>query len=223
MSSTDDAYSDLGGGAPQAPEPPPLPRDRYGKIDKAEPEDEDYPRDWTPEQRVKASWEKLQAFRDRLEHDDALANPASLLTSRPASAETRAKAMQEFQLSFGDLDDDDPDEALLHVNPLLVRCPYCRAVAGSHCTKAGMPGQPHEILTAIAGHPARIEAAAVAAGYTKDEVAAIVTAAQKRSVKRERSKWTERDKAKVPPEPRPPDPEPGPSDYSAEPDPEPQP
>jgi hypothetical protein len=199
-----------------------LPRDRYGKVDKSEPDDEEYPRDWTPEQRLKATWEKLQAFRDGKERDDALANPGSLLTTPPASAATRAKAMQDFQLSFGDLDDDDPDEALLHVNPLLVRCPYCRAVAGSHCTKAGMPGQPRELLTAIAGHPARIEAAAVAAGYSEAEVQAIVTAAQKRSVKRERSKWSERDNAKPPPEPRAPDPEPEPPDYSAEPDPEPQ-
>jgi hypothetical protein len=191
---SDDAYSDLGGGTAQAPPTAPLPRDRYGKIDKSAPDDEDYPADWTPEQRVKASWAKLQAYRDQEERDDALRYPGTLLTAPPASDETRAKALQDFQLSFGGLDDDEPDEALLHVNPLLVRCPFCKASVGEHCTVSGMPGRPRDNLAAISGHPSRIEAAAVAAGYGAADspaVVAIVAAAAKRSVKRQRAKWSE--------------------------------
>jgi hypothetical protein len=175
--------------------------DRFNKIDKSVPDDEDYPADWTPEQRLKATWEKLQARRDQSEYEEAINRPGSLLIKPPASDEARAAAIQTFansQLSFDDVEDRG---SLPYVNPLLVVCPFCNAVRGAPCTKSGMPGKPRENLEAIAGHPARIEAAARAAGHDEPTVQAILTAAQKRSVNRQRAKWTERDKAKPPPEP----------------------
>jgi hypothetical protein len=165
--------------------------DRYNRIDKSEPDEPDYPSDWTSEQRVKASWAKLQARRDQSEYEDAIRRPGALLIKPPASDEARAKAIQQFvnrQMSF---DDVDADDALPYVNPLLVRCSYCKAAVGAPCLRPGMPGQPPEPMTAIAGHPSRIEAAARAAGHPEPVVDAIVAAAAKRSVKRQRAKWSE--------------------------------
>ena len=209
MNSTEDAYSDLGGGT--APSPP-VHRDRHGMIDKSAPDDEEYPREWTPEQRVKSTWAKMQARRDQQEHDDALRYPSSLLTEPPASEETRARALQDFsnsQLSFADVDDDAPDEALLHINALLVPCPFCRSSVGEPCTKPGMPGRERDKLTDIPGHPARIVAAALAKGFSQEEADAFVLGATMRQTKRVRASWGARDVPPPPPEPRhqPPPPE----------------
>jgi hypothetical protein len=39
-------------------------RDRYGEIDKSAPDEDDYPSEWTSEQRVAAYWEKIRARRN---------------------------------------------------------------------------------------------------------------------------------------------------------------
>ena len=176
-------------------------RDRYSYVDKSEPDDEDgYPADWTTEQRLKAYWAKIQAYRDQAEYEQAVAHPGSLLIKPPASAEARAKAITVFanrnQLAFDDA--DATDDAVPHVNPLLVGCPYCKSGVGDRCTKAGMPGQPREKLTSIAGHPARIERAARQAGHPESVVAQIVAVATYRQARAQRSQWTDQDQPIVP-------------------------
>jgi hypothetical protein len=54
----DDAWHDLGGNTPTPR------RDRYGHIDNSS-EDIDYPREWTPQQRVAAYWEMVDAKHGR--------------------------------------------------------------------------------------------------------------------------------------------------------------
>ena len=187
-----DAYSDLGGGAAQPPPAPPVRRDRHGMIDKAAPDDEEYPREWTPEQRVKASWAKIQARRDQQEYEQATNFPNTLLKEPPAGEATRASALQDFassQMNFDDLDEDDPDEAVLYMNPLLVRCPFCHSTAGEPCTKPGMAGHEREKLTDIAAHPSRIEAAAKAKGMSDELAQALATTATKRQARKARASW----------------------------------
>jgi hypothetical protein len=190
-------YRDLDRAEAEADEAAPPPRDQWGHIDKAAPDPEEYPANWTPEQRLAATWATMQQHREQREYEQAIKHPSTLLSSPPATAAARAAAIQQFASGQLSLDEVD-DAALPHVNPLLVPCPHCTAKAGARCTLPGMPGHGREPMESIAGHPSRIEAAARAAGHPEQTVQAIVTQAQRRQYKRQTSRWTDRDRA-VPP------------------------
>jgi hypothetical protein len=68
-------------------------RDRYGYIDKSEPDDPEYPAEWGPDERLASYWESIDRRRDEaaLAANDAL----------PASQETRAACMDEIRRSLG--------------------------------------------------------------------------------------------------------------------------
>lgn len=159
-------------------------RDRHGYIDKSAPEDDEYPPEWTAQQRVAATWQRIQELRDMAEYEQAMNRPGTLSKKRPASAAQRAKAMAAVaaQYSFDDVDEDTP-----YVNPLSVRCEFCQSPQGEPCTMAGMPGQPREKRQRA--HPGRLEAAARAAGMDEHVVQTIVDASAKAALKGARERW----------------------------------
>jgi hypothetical protein len=159
-------------------------RDRHGYIDRSAPEDDEYPPEWTAQQRVGAYWQRIQELRDMGEYEQAISRPGTLSRQRPASAAQRAKAMAAVaaQYSFDDVDDDAP-----YVNPLSVRCEFCQSPQGEACTMAGMPGQPREKRQRA--HPGRLEAAARAAGMDEHAVRAIVDASAKAALNGARQRW----------------------------------
>lgn len=77
----------------------------------------------------------------------------------------------------------------MSVNVLMVPCRFCGAPAGEHCTKSGLPGKCRERLTSIAAHLSRIEAAALAAGYSAPAAAGLVDAAAAGQMRRIRDDW----------------------------------
>lgn len=159
-------------------------RDRHGYIDRSAPEDDEYPPEWTAQQRVAAYWQRIQDLRDMVEYEQAISRPGTLSRERPASAAGRAKAMAAVaaQYSFEDVDEDVP-----YVNPLAVRCEFCQSPQGEACTMAGMPGQEREKRQRA--HPVRLEAAARAAGMDEHLVRTIVDASAKAALKGARERW----------------------------------
>ena len=154
------------------------PRDRYGYVDKAAPEDGEYPAEFTPAQRVQAYWQRLQEHRDMREYEQAIAHPRTLSPTRPATASQRAKAMAlvaSHQYALDELTEGAP-----YVNPLTVRCGFCGAPQGDQCTVAGMPGQPRE--QRVVAHPMRIQDAGRKAGLDEHQINAILLASCKAAV-----------------------------------------
>lgn len=161
-------------------------RDRHGYIDRSAPEDDDYPPEWTAQQRVAAYWQRIQELRDMGEYEQAMRRPGTLSRQRPATDAERSKAMAAVaaQYSFDDVDEDVP-----YVNPLAVRCEFCQSPQWEPCTMAmaGLPGQPREKRQRA--HPVRLEAAARAAGMDEHLVQRIVDASAKAALKGARQRW----------------------------------
>jgi hypothetical protein len=94
----------------------------------------------------------------------------------PASMQHRVNALAEITEILA----DEHPRSGPYVNPLLVSCDFCGSAVGEHCTKAGMPGKPRENLEWIAGHPSRIEKAAIALGYSAGDAARVSTVMSRR-------------------------------------------
>lgn len=118
-----------------------------------------------------------------------------LLTARAASSEVRTQVMADFAKLQYALDDEPEVPAGKAFNPLAVKCPFCKAVAGSKCVVAEPSG---EKLATMSGHPSRLELAAREVGYSEDEAAEVATAACRRQAVRVRSGWSDRDRAPEP-------------------------
>ena len=191
-------YAQLGGGPVI---PPGVPRDRFGLVDKSAPDDEDYPADWTPDQRKAAYWAKINRLRDEYEREQAASRFGSLLKAPPATAVQRHQAIESFLNSQRAFDDPDDDE-IPYVNVLTVPCGFCKSAVGEQCTVWGLPGRPREKLKKIPGHPMRIRAAAIEAGFDAARAELIVDAMMARQARRARNGWTPADIPKPPPERR---------------------
>lgn len=156
-------------------------RDRYGAIDKSAPELE-YPDGWTTDQRLDATWKHVR---------ESAAPEYAGLKVRPATAEARDAAMRQIAKTLGTLPDDDDDD-LPRINALMVPCPFCKASKGSPCrTPEG------DKLRRSPGHPKRITAAAVAAGYSQeraerisDEIFTKVMRKYRADIPRANTSWT---------------------------------
>lgn len=169
-------------------------RDQFGAVDKAAPDEDDFPAEWTSEQRLSAYWDRVHAHRDQAEYRMATTRPGSLLMARPASGDTRAQVLAQFSKQYT----LDPDDSVPQVDPHKVACPFCKVRAGSVCTVAGQD----EKLRGIVAHPSRVELAAVRAGFPEDVVEEIVASAQRRQARLVQSGWSERDRGSVPVEGR---------------------
>jgi hypothetical protein len=122
---------------------------------------------------------------------------------QPASAEVRAAAMKMFADSRALPDEDGVSEDVPYVNPLQVRCEYCRAAVGEPCTMPGMPGKagngrPRERLRNTLAHPSRYEKVALKLGFSQEVADVIVAAAQRSHVRRTKAHWDVRDAALAP-------------------------
>ena len=160
---------------------PNVKRDRYGYVDKSAPDEEEYPAEWTTEQRMKATWESIERYRDGLSvsgERDEKSTPG-----RKASSSVRQQAMADIRRILNKTPiGATPDGETFDINPNTVRCPFCGSGVNEVCTIAGMPGRPREPMRRSRAHPSRIEAAAKAAGMTvqaaqvlarKDQMAAV--------------------------------------------------
>lgn len=169
-------------------------RDSFGILDKSASED-DWPRDWTPFQRLNAYWQKVDAHRDKQEYNMGASGSPRLLKARAASDEARAAVMAAFadrKFALADADEVGPQGNPL--NALGVACPFCRARAGTKCTASGTNVK----LTSMSAHPARVELAACEAGHPPDVVAGIVEATCRRQAVLVRSTWSDQDKVPAP-------------------------